>query len=346
MIDPHGEEDSDRRVLSLLAGKWLTAAVCAAATLGVPDSLADGPKSLDRLSRDLGCDPASLSRLLRVLVGERLIRQTERLEFELLGAGRSLCRDRLGLLARYVGSTIGWDPWSDLPNAVRTGESAFTKRFGAPLFEYLDRHAQEAEIYDAAIESFAIREAAALIAAYDFRTAKNVLDVGGGRGGLLITLLERHPHLEGVLIERPNTARDATLALARAGLSERCKVVVGDFFEVLPGGADHIILKHIIHSWNDETATKLLARCGRAVGASGRVLVVEGVLLPGERRDMTSMLDLEMLMLCGPGRERSKPELRRLFSRAGLELLASHPLTETGRLFVTRPKHGESRSRD
>lgn len=346
MNDSPDAEAADRQVLSLLAGKWLAAAVCAAATLGVPDALVGGPRSLESLSRDLACDPAALGRLLRVLVGERLVRETAQGEFELLDAGRSLCRDRLGRLARYVGSSIGWDPWSDLAHAVRTGESAFAKRFGAPLFEYLDRHAAEAAVYDAAIESFASREEAAIAATYDFGAAKRVLDVGGGRGGLLVALLERHLHLAGILMERPNTARDAKLALARAGLSTRCEVVVGDFFESLPGGADHIVLKHIVHSWNDETATKLLARCAAAVGANGRVLIVEGVLLRDGRRDLTNMLDLEMLVLCGPGRERTKPELRRLFSGAGLELLSSHPLTETGRLFVTRPRtSGSSRSR-
>lgn len=331
-------DDPDRQILSLLAGKWLAAAVCAAATLGLPDALANGPRSLDALARELGCDPAALARLLRVLAGERLVRQNEHREFELLPAGRSLCRDRLGRLARYVGSPIGWDPWSDLPHAVRTGESAFAKRYGAPLFEHLDRHAGEAAIYDAAIESFASREEAAIAEAYDFAAARRVLDVGGGRGGLLVALLERHPHLAGILLERPNAAREATHAFARAGLAERCEVVVDDFFESLPGGADHIVLKHIVHSWDDETATKLLARCGAAVGAEGRVLIVEGVLLRDGRRDLTSMLDLEMLVLCGPGRERTKPELRRLFSAAGLELLANHPLTETGHLFVTRPR--------
>lgn len=340
-----GSSDPAGHVLSLLAGKWLAAAVCTAATLGLPDALAQGPRSLERLARELGCEPNALARLLRVLVGEELVRENDQREFELLEAGRWLCRDRLGRLARYVGSPIGWDPWSDLAQAVRTGESAFAKRYGAPLFEYLDRHPAEAALYDEAIEAFAEREAQALADTYDFADARRVLDVGGGRGGLLVTLLARHPHLEGLLLERPTVAREARQAFARAGLADRCKVVVGDFFESLPGGADHIVLKHIVHSWDDEPATALLARCGRAAGSNGRVLVVEGLLMRDGRRNLTNMLDLEMLVLCGPGHERSKPELRRLFAAAGLELLASHPLTETGRLFVTRPRASGRRPR-
>jgi hypothetical protein len=333
-----GSDDPAAHVLSLLAGKWLAAAVCAAATLGLPDALAKGPRSLERLASELGCDPSALARLLRVLVGERLVRENQQREFELLEAGRLLCREGLGRLARYVGSPIGWDPWSDLAQAVRTGESAFEKRYGAPLFEHLDRHAADAALYDEAIEAFAGREAAALAEAYDFAGARRVLDVGGGRGGLLVALLARHPHLSGVLLERPAAAHAARQAFARAGLAGRCEVVVGDFFEALPEGADHLVLKHIVHSWDDETATALLARCARAVGAAGRILIVEGVLVRDGRRSLINMLDLEMLVLCGPGHERTKPELRRLFAGAGLELVASQPLTETGRLFVTQSR--------
>ena len=155
---------------------------------------------------------------------------------------------------------------------------------------------------------------------------------------MLVELLTRQTHLSGILLERPSAVREAREAFARAGLSERCEAIVGDFFQQIPDGADLCVLKHVIHSWDDETAIALLARCGRAVGSTGRVLVVEGILMRDGRRSLTNMLDLEMLVLCGPGRERTKPELRRLFAQAGLALVESRELTETARLFVTQPR--------
>ena len=336
--------DPVRRILDLLAGKWLTAAISAAATLGIPDALADGPKSLARLARELGCEPSALTRLLRVLVGEELLRENAEREYELLEAGRLLRSEALGRLARYVGSPLGWEPWSELVHAVRTGESSFEKRHGAPLFEYLDRHPAEAALYNEAIEAFAQREAVALAERYDFRTARRVLDVGGGRGGLLVELLSRFPHLSGVMLERPTAARAAHEMFLRAGLAGRCEAQVGDFFVAIPGGADLCILKHIVHSWDDETAVELLRRCREAVGQGGRVLIVEGILVRDGRRSLTNMLDLEMLVLCGPGHERTKPELRRLFTQAGLRLVESTSLTESARLFVTEPRHHRGRA--
>ena len=139
MTGAAGSDDPMRRVLALLAGKWLTAAISAAATLGIPDALADRPKPLAELASELGCDPSALVRLLRMLVGEQLVRKNATGEYELLEAGRLLRHDALGRLARYVGSPLGWDPWSDLVHSVRTGESAFVKRHGRPLFDHLDR---------------------------------------------------------------------------------------------------------------------------------------------------------------------------------------------------------------
>ncbi len=338
MNDGTGSSDPARRVLGLLAGKWLSAAVSAAATLGIPDSLAEGPKSLDRLARELGCEADALARLLRVLVGEELLRENANGEFELLEAGQLLRSEALGRLARYVGSPLGWDPWSMLADAVRTGESSFVKRHGTPLFEFLDRHPAEAALYNDAIAAFAHREVIALAAAYDFSRARRILDVGGGRGGLLLALLEGFPHLSGILLERPTAVLEAREAFEDAGLASRCEARVGDFFKSIPGDADVCVLKHIIHSWDDDTAVGLLRRCGSAVGETGRVLVIEGILVGDGRRSLTNMLDLEMLVLCGPGHERSKPELRRLFTRAGLRLVESQPLTETARLFVTEPR--------
>ncbi|MFO0689799.1 MAG: methyltransferase [Myxococcota bacterium] len=336
---------ASRRVLELLAGKWLTAAICAAATLGIPEALEEEPKSCEALARAIGCEPSALARLLRVLAGESLVCEGADGRFELLPAGRLLRQDALGRLARYVGSPLGWDAWSDLVHSVRTGESAFAKRYGRPLFDHLDRHPDQAALYDAAIEAFAQREAVALAERFDFSDVRRVLDVGGGRGGLLVELLGRHPHLSGLLLERPTAVREARAAFARAGLAGRCEAVVGDFFEALPEGADLCIVKHIVHSWDDDTASALLARCARAVGPDGRVLVIEGILMRDGRRNLTNMLDLEMLVLCGPGRERTKPELRRLFARAGLSLVESRPLTESARLFVTRPRATARRPR-
>jgi hypothetical protein len=336
--EPAGSSDPAEKLLLLLGGKWLAAAISAAASLGLADALSDAPMTLESLAERTQCDPGSLERLMRILLGEELVRLNVQREYELTEMGALLRRGELGELAMFVGSPFSWDPWSALADSVRTGESSFTKHHGLPLFDYLDRHGEEATLYHAAIDAFSRRESRALAEAFDFSTATRIADIGGGRGTLLVEVLSKWPHLTGVLLERPTAVAEARKAFAKAGIEDRCEAVVGDFFVEVPRDVDVCVLMHIVHSWDDTIAIDLLRRCSEAVGPEGTVLVVEGLVAPGSGRDLTNLLDLEMLVLCGPGRERRKPEMRRLLSAAGLRLESAVPLTGGVRMLVARPR--------
>lgn len=334
---PLSEEDANaRRLLVLLGGKWVAAALSAAASLGVADALHAEPHAPHELALRLGCDEGMLARLLRVLAGEGVVTLRADGTYALTEMGALLRTGELGELARFVGSPFAWDPWSALDRAIRTGDSAFARHHGHALFPYLDAHPDDARVYHAAVDAFTRKQAQALADAFDFTSISRVADVGGGRGTLLVELLARFPHLGGVLVERSAAASIARTRFLEAGLAERCFVHEGDFFEPLPH-AEVCVVKHVVHNWDDEHAVSLLAGCARAVGREGVVLVVEGLLLPGDRKDATRLLDLEMLALCGPGRERTKPEMRRLLFAAGLRLVRTQDLAGMTRLLVCEP---------
>ena len=338
MNENAGSNDPAERLLILLGGKWVAAAISAAASLGLAEALAPGPLGLDALASKTGCQQDSLHRLMRVLVGEGIVTISTDQEYALTEMGSLLRTGELGELAMFVGSPFGWDPWSALADSVRTGEAAFTKHHGLPLFEYLDHHDDQADLYHAAIDAFSKREACALAEAFDFSNVRRVADIGGGRGSLLVDVLSRWPKLEGVLLERPAAVEQARSAFSEAGIEGRCEARVGDFFEAVPDDVDVCVLMHIIHSWDDAAAIDLLRRCSRAVGPDGTLLIIEGLVVPDGRRDLTNLLDLEMLVLCGPGHERRKPEMRRLLSAAGLRLESALPLTAGIRLLVAKPR--------
>lgn len=313
----------------------MTQAVSSAASLGIPEAIAENPRELEPLAAELGCHAPSLKRLLDVLVGEGLVE--ERGEgYVLTRLGEPLRPGALGELARFVGSRSQWDPWPALAEAVRTGRPAFELVHGEGLFDYLAQRPDEAALYDRAVDAFTGHEARALAEAHDFTDVDRVVDVGGGYGTALVELLGRWPHLHGTLLDLEHVGERARLRVEEAGLDDRCRVEAGDFTERVPSGADAYVLKRVLHNWGDAEAARILARCAEAMAPGGRILVVEGVKLPGNRRDGTRLLDLEMLALTAEGRERTKPELRQLFRGGGLELAASHPLTESARLLVGR----------
>ncbi len=305
----------------------MVSAIATAAKLRLVDHLND-PKSVEELARACALHPPSLRRLVGVLVGEGLLTYVDAERVMVTPLGEQLRQDKLGVLAEFVGSGSQWTPWVHLEHSVRTGESAFEKQHGRALFTYLEEHPAEAQLYDTAVDAFTRQQAQALAATNILEMATKVVDVGGGRGTFLMELLLRHPDLSGILYDKPNVVDAVEERFAEAGLRERVQLMGGDFHESVPSGADCYVVKHVLHNWDDQRAGQLLRRCAEAAPPHGRVLVVEGIALPGNLRDGTKLMDLEMLVLTGGGRERSKPEFRRLFSQASLRLQSVLRLSE------------------
>jgi SAM-dependent methyltransferase len=212
--------------------------------------------------------------------------------------------------------------WGELEYCARTGQPAFRKLSStADAFSSFD--AEQREIFDAAMATFAPQNAAAIAAAYDFSQLGHVVDVGGGNGALLIGILNANPALRGIVFDRPEAADAARKNVAEAGLAERCEVVAGDFFESVPANAELLLLKHVIHDWDDERAVAILRSCRRALGPRGRVLIAEGVYpsrIDGSLASRGAAAnDVNMLVVAG-GRQRSEAELRSLYDAAGFSL--------------------------
>jgi hypothetical protein len=153
-------------------------------------------------------------------------------------------------------------------------------------------------------------------------------------GTLLVEVLSRFEHLRGTLVDRPAVVMQAEAALADSPVRARIELVSADFFEHVPAGADVYVLKHVLHNWEDERAVTLLRNCANALAADGKLIIVEGFLLPEGMRDATRLMDLEMFVLCEGGRERRKPEFRGLLQRAGLRMERSESLAGTTCMIV------------
>ena len=171
--------------------------------------------------------------------------------------------------------------------------------------------------------TFAPQTAAAIAAAYDFSQFGTLIDVGGGNGALLIGILGANPRLRGIVFDRPEVRDGARRKLAESGLGARCEVVAGDFFASVPEGADAYLIKHVIHDWNDEQATRILRNCRRAMKPDARLLVAEGVYPPRIDTSLPSRgaaaNDVNMLVNTG-GRQRSEAEFHALYQAAGFRL--------------------------
>jgi SAM-dependent methyltransferase len=222
--------------------------------------------------------------------------------------------------AQFTAHDSTWRPWGQLGYSVKTGMPAFDRVFGASIFDYLSSNPEVAAVFDDAMTSISAAEARATSDAYDFKGIETLMDVAGGHGLLLATVLRRHKRMRGVLFDLPHVAAGAAATFTRAGITGRVRIESGDFFKELPSGADGIIMKHIVHDWDDDLATRILQTCHRALGPRGKVLIVDPVVPPGNAPHYGKLLDLEMLVLTPRGRERTKSEFARLLRGAGFRL--------------------------
>lgn len=305
----------------LMSGYWLSQAVYVAAKLGLADALHAGPRTAVDLARESGAHAPSLYRLLRALASIGIFAEDDDARFTLTPLAEPLRSDVPGsqrALAIMMGEEH-YRAYGDLLGSVCTGQTAFDKIFGKPVFDYLAGEPVKAAIFDEAMTGIHGRETAAMLDSYDFSGVRLLADIGGGNGSTLAAVLERHPPMRGILFDLPGVVERAKERIEAAGLAARCQLVEGNFFESVPGSADAYLFRHILHDWNDEQALTILRNCRARVAETARLLVVETVIPPGNDFCFGKLLDLTMLVIPG-GKERTEEEYRQLFATAGFRL--------------------------
>ncbi|UQX03450.1 acetylserotonin O-methyltransferase [Streptomyces sp. RerS4] len=311
------------RILQLATAGWMSAAVSAAAELGVADELARGPRTVEDIAKSIDADAPTLYRLLRACADFGLFREEAGRVFALTETGEALRSDAPGSMrnfARWVGEPADRFTWSRLAESVLTGRSAFAAVHGRSVWEYLREETHTARVFNGAMTEASSGLIAPVVNAYDFSSFRKIVDVGGGQGALLAAVLAANPDAQGVLFDQPEVIAAAGRAFEDAGVADRVEKHRGDFFESVPAGGDAYLMSNIIHDWDDEHSVRILANCRAAMTADARVLLVEAVMPSGPAHAPTvKLMDLNMLVLCD-GRQRTEDEFRALFREAGLEL--------------------------
>jgi hypothetical protein len=334
--------DTADELLSLINGYRVSQAIHVAAELNISDHLAGGPRTISDLAEATSSDADTLHRLLRALATVGLYSELPDGTFASTPLGDGLRSDAprsWRSTAAFIGRPYVWQAWSALGQSVRTGETAFSIVHGQSVWGYRAEHPEESEIFDAAMTTMSRNVQGALLDAYDFGAFGTVADIAGGRGALLAALLTRYPHMEGLLFDLPHVTEGATALLARAGVADRCRIVSGDMFQAVPGGADALLLKAIIHDWADEEAIAILRRCHEAMQPGAVLLVLERVFPdPPYTPASIQIAFSDLNMLVGPGgRERTGHEYAALLGKAGFELTRIVPTASDISVIEARP---------
>lgn len=313
-------------LLQMMTGYWVSQGIYVAAQLGVADLLTDRPQTSRELAAATGTHAESLYRVLRMLASVGIFAEDEAGRFSLTPLGNALKSGpgSMRAMAIHMGEGPSWRAWGTLLDGLKTGRTPFVLANGAEVFPYYSAHPESARPFHEAMTEFSASLSAAVVEAYDFSAFKTIVDVGGGHGGLLTTILKATPQARGVIFDQPEVVAGATAAIAAAGMQSRIEAVGGDFFESVPTGGDAYVMKHIIHDWDDERAVTIFRNIHRAMNDGGRVLIVESVVPPGNTPDLGKLMDVHMFVMTG-GRERTEAEHAALFARAGFRLVRIVP---------------------
>lgn len=310
----------DRTVLSLTMGFLSSAAIGAIVRLDIADHLARQPRTAAELADLTGADATGLRRTLRFLAGSGTFYEDGNGRFHLTAAAERLLTDAPRSLRDavvFLTEPMFWQAAGNFGASLRRGSSTLDEIFGVPLWEHLAANPDAAAVFDAGMVSYSAPQDAAIADTFDVSDVRHIVDVGGGRGGLLSLLLSRNPEATGVLYDRAPVLGSHILDTPES--AGRWTVEAGDFFESVPAGGDLYILKHILHDWNDDECIRILRRCRAAMSPASRLLVAESIVPPPNTPHYVWSLDLMMLTAL-TGRERTRDEFEYLYGAAGLAL--------------------------
>ena len=309
-----------RALFDLCAGFVYSQVLLACVRLRLFEHLAGGPLSLPALSERLALPPDAAARLLAAAASLRLVSARAGGRYGLGPLGAAMLGNP-GVAAMIEHHAMLYADLRD-PVALLRGEMRDTE-----LGRYWPYAGGAADVDDARAAPYSALMAASqplvaedVLAAYDLRRHRCLLDVGGGDGRFLVAAAGRAPQLRLLLLDVPAVAARARSRFESAGLGGRAAAIGGDFHaDALPAGADIISLVRVIHDHDDDAALAILRRVHAALPPGGTLLLAEPMSGTRGAEPVGDAYFGFYLLAMGSGRPRTPDALRALLARAGFD---------------------------
>lgn len=314
------KEPPNEVLLRMATGYRTTQALYVVAKLGIPDLLLNGPKNCSELGKRLGAHSRALFRVMRALAGLGVFTQDASGRFGLTTVSELLLSENPQSMRSNV-IIYGSEHYraaGGLLHTVLTGETAFNHVYGKGRFEYLSENPEASLNFNVAIAQGS-RRLKNPLESYDFNGRHLIIDIGGGRGDTIASILRGNPTLNGILFDLPQGTTLSYSYLAEQGIAERCKVITGSAFDSIPKGGDVYLMSRFLHNFRDVEVLTLLSNCRNAIRKGGILLLRESVIPEGGGPSKAKQIDLVMLFMSG-GAERTEAEWRKLLRSSGFAL--------------------------
>lgn len=323
-LDPTDEGIAARYLLNdIYCTAWLSHAISALCEYKVPDYVSSQPCHVELIAKKAGLHTPTLYRAMRALAANGIFEEPSEGFFAHNSVSRLLCSEHpysWSGMARMWDHPSCFNAWLHHRQSLRDGQSGIKHAFGKTLYEHLAEDPSATKAFSDAMVSNSAHASVSIAREFKFDNYKQVMDLGGGAGTLLQTILVENEHLCGVIFDLPELESVAKAALRDAELASRCRFVAGDFRREIPGGADLYLIKNSLWNWNDDDCLAILKNVRKAIGTTdgAHFLLIEYVISPDNRK-WTTAYDLQILNMPG-GRARTEDEYKKLFLTAGLAL--------------------------
>jgi hypothetical protein len=311
-------------VFDMVLESYCTIAMAYSARLGIADFLLSGARTIEEIAQHTACQTNALYRVMRTLASRGIYQELP---------GKCFCNTALSrplaegpgsmkhMVISHLGPTI-LGTFAHIDHSLKSTQAAATKYLGKDLFGYLDETPDEHFHFSRAMDDASSLSVAALLSAFNFRPFSTIVDVGGGLGRVLEAILSTSPQSKGWLFDRPETIKQAKIALESSPVAGRIQTQGGDFFiDPLPSGQLYV-LKNILHDWDDQKAIAILDNVRRHAEPGATIVLVEAVLPTGNNMDRGKIFDLLMLLGLDGAKERTKDEYYKLLTESGFKPVA------------------------
>jgi hypothetical protein len=317
MTDTAPPENPIEALLRIGAGLWQSRALWAAARLRIADAIGDVPASVETIAGKTGTRPDMLERLLNALAAIGIFARGEDGLYAHSDLSLLLRSDHPLTQRAFVESVFGdehYEGWGEIEKSVRTGETGFSRHYGADVFAYFTANPEAGQLFSEAMTATTRLMEAVLLATYTPPSFSLAVDVGGSQGTLISGLLGANPDARGILFDLPDLVERARPNLA----GDRIEAIGGDFFKSVPE-ADLYLLKLILHDWTDEQSEAILTNIRKAIRPGGHVVIIESILPEIVQPHPGYFMDLNMMVMTG-GRERKASEYEAMLEKTGFRL--------------------------
>ena len=322
--------EAKQRVFDLMLTFVKSQCLYVATRIGIFNLLDDnGEQSVEELAKQTNTDPERLYFVLRGLAHVDVLKEKPNRIFAPTETSQLLVTNKApsaGHLAMHLIEPAQWDAWKALPEGLEKGVVPFELANGKGVYQYCYDNEWSKETFIKAMSFLTGSQVDGLLDAYDFGQYDTVMDVGGGQGGLIASIVKRYG-CKGILFDLLDVASTAEEYIRGQGVdSDSIEIKTGDVFESIPTGADAIVMKHFISAWSDDDAMKILANCKKALPKDGRLILLQSFVPdidePKTAEDgiMPGIFAVQINVATPGGGWRTKKQFQTLFEKSGFKL--------------------------